>query len=300
MARDPCIRASFLGGWPALLQEARAIGLLQLEKALLCPGPTPTPTCTAPEPPSPYSIHLNAGGNTCTDTAGMVWQADQANTCSTPSWGATGGQVYTTAAAIAGTNDETIYQSERYFAAQAGYRFAVANGQYLVQLRFAEIYPYAYGGGRVFDVRAEGQTIASNLDVFVRSGGLDRAYDITASVTVADGFLNLDFVPHPGSNAPFVNAIEVTGPSIGMNSNVLPAAASRMAYGMRITEKNIENVANATAASSNSARMYCASSTFTSEITSPPAPAAAPRPAGRARAPASWARPSERRTPEWE
>ena len=59
-------------------------------------------------------------------------------------------------------------------------------------------------------MRAEGHTIASKLDVFVRGGGLDHAYEISATVTVNDGELNLDFIPHAGSNAPFVNAIAVT------------------------------------------------------------------------------------------
>jgi hypothetical protein len=175
------------------------------------PTPTPTPPCTVPALPSPYSLRVNAGGPAYTDTTGVIWQADREYAyCSAPYWGATGGQVYTTTRAIGSATDQTLFQSERYFASQAGYRFAVPNGQYLVQLRFAEIYPYAYGGGRIFDVRAEGQTIASKLDVLARSGGLYRADDITASVTVADGELSLDFVTRPGRNAPFVNAIAVT------------------------------------------------------------------------------------------
>ncbi len=47
----------------------------------------------------------------------------------------------------------------------------------------------------------------------------------------------------------------VTGPSMGMNSSRPPTAASRIAYGMRITEKKMAYVANAAAESRNSARM---------------------------------------------
>jgi hypothetical protein len=190
--------------WLAHLKQVERTGVL-------CPLATPTPTCTMSSLPSPYAVRLNAGGPAHTDTLGLTWDADRNYAyCTAPYWGATGGQVYTTTHAIAGTDDQALYQSEHYFAGPAGYRVAVPNGQYTVTLRFAEIYPYAYAGSRVFDVRAEGQAIVSNLDVLARSGGLNRAYDITATVTVSDGELNLDFVPHPGHNAPFVNAIAVT------------------------------------------------------------------------------------------
>jgi hypothetical protein len=57
------------------------------------------------------------------------------------------------------------------------------------------------------------------------SGGLYRAYDITATVIVADGVLTLDFVPHPGSNAPFVNAIAVTELAGGLSPATGPHSA---------------------------------------------------------------------------
>jgi hypothetical protein len=183
-----------------------------LRTGVICsaPTPTPAPTCV-PQLPSPYSVHLNAAGPAFTDTEGLSWEPDRDDAyCTAPYWGATGGQIYTTTQAIDGTTDDVLYQSERYFAGPSGYRFAVPNGQYIVALRFAEIYPYAYVGDRVFDVQAEGHIIVSELDVLARSGGLYRAYDITATVTVADGELNLDFVARPGRNAPFVNAIAVT------------------------------------------------------------------------------------------
>jgi hypothetical protein len=190
--------------WLARIRNVRRSGLV-------CPSPAPTPTCTAPIMPSPYSIHVNAGGSLYTDTTGLVWQTDQAyDACTGAYWGATGGQVYTSSHLIAGAADQALYQSERYFAGAAGYRFVAPDGEYTVTLRFAEIYPYAYAGSRVFDVNVEGQTIVSGLDVFARSGGLNHTYDVTARVTVSDGVLNLDFVPLLGHNAPFVSAIAVT------------------------------------------------------------------------------------------
>ena len=65
---------------------------------------------------------------------------------------------YSTGSAIANTVDDTLYQSERYWnASGGGYRFDVPNGQYQVDLKFAEIYQTA-AGRRVFDVVIEGVT----------------------------------------------------------------------------------------------------------------------------------------------
>jgi|GEM_PF-5671708 len=171
--------------------------------------PTPSPTPTSPAPL--YQQAVNVGGTTYSDGNGLTWQPDRPY--SAGGWGYVDPppptQVSTTYAnshAIDGTNDDVLYQSERF--SLAGYRFTVPNGTYRVTLRFAEIYPYSQVGKRVFDVQIEGSTVLTNLDVMAAAGGLWRALDYSFTTTVTDGLLNIDFVRRVGY--PKVNAILVT------------------------------------------------------------------------------------------
>ena len=68
------------------------------------------------------------------------WALSGRLTAPTPAgaWGAVGGQTYSVGNAIIGTMDDTLYQSERF--GMSEYRFDVPNGDYAVDLRFAEIY----------------------------------------------------------------------------------------------------------------------------------------------------------------
>ncbi len=102
-----------------------------------------------------------------------------------------GGKTFSTKAAIAGTDDDALYQSERY--GNFSYAVPVANGTYDVTLQFAEIYWNA-AGKRLFDVKAEGKLILDDLDIFSAAGGKNIAYDVTVPVAVSDGILNLDFI----------------------------------------------------------------------------------------------------------
>lgn len=144
---------------------------------------------------------------TYTDSTGVQWLPDQVYVSGSNTWGSTGsGQVYTTSEPITGTADSTLYQSELWWAGNGGYRFAVPNGQYSVTLKFAEIYPFASAGARVFSVRLEGTTVAWELDL-AKTVGKYRAYDVMTTTVVSDGVLNLDFIRETGN--PQVNAIRV-------------------------------------------------------------------------------------------
>jgi hypothetical protein len=144
---------------------------------------TPTPSATATPPP--YDIGVNAGGDRYVDSAGFVWQADRPWTPG--GWGWMDGASYSAAHPIANTEDDVLYQSERY--SLTDYRFDVAPGTYRVTLRFAEIYAWMKGQ-RVFDVSLEGATVISRLDLF-ETAGPDTAYDRTFTVSVMDGQLNV-------------------------------------------------------------------------------------------------------------
>lgn len=102
-----------------------------------------------------------------------------------------GGKTAKTAAAIDGTTNDALYQSERY--GDFSYAVPVANGEHQLTLKLAEFYWNA-AGKRVFDVTAEGKLIVNDLDIFSAAGGKNKAYDLTVPVTVTDGTLNLNFI----------------------------------------------------------------------------------------------------------
>lgn len=167
--------------------------------------PTPTNTFTPTSTPTPiYIQRVNAGGPTYVDRLGLTWQADQQY--ATGGWGYAGGGAYVNALSIAGTDDDTLYQTERYN--MTAYKFDVPNSPYRVRLRFAELYPATLVGSRVFDVKLQGQTVLSNFDVMAAAGGSRyTAYDVTLYPTVSNGQLSIEFIAKKGSAK--INAIEV-------------------------------------------------------------------------------------------
>ncbi len=123
---------------------------------------------------------FNAGGESYTATDGLTYAKD---------FGFTSSKTYQTAADIAATEDDFLYQSERF--GNFSYALPVANGLYQVTLKFAEIY-WDESGRRVFDVLIEGHKVISELDLYARVGK-DCAYDFVEMVNVVDGSLNIDF-----------------------------------------------------------------------------------------------------------
>ena len=123
---------------------------------------------------------INAGGSAYTATDGVVFSADQL---------VSGGKTYTSSAGILGTDDDPVYQSERY--GNFSYELPIANGTYQVSLLVAEIY-FDAPNKRVFDVSIEGQSQVSNLDIFAETGK-NAAYAITKTVAVTDGGLTIAF-----------------------------------------------------------------------------------------------------------
>ena len=141
-----------------------------------------TATDGPPEPPVPGAVvfALNAGGGAYTAADGTAYAADA---------GASGGRTYTTSDAVAGTPDDVLYQSERY--GTFGYSVPLDDGTYQVTLQLAEVY-FTAPGRRVFSVTAEGAPVVASLDLFAEAGH-DAAYDVTATVEVTDGSLDLAF-----------------------------------------------------------------------------------------------------------
>ena len=166
-----------------------------------------TITMTVAGPPSGhYLVRVNAGGDQYADSEGNTWLADQAYTPG--GWGYVGGTAWATTHAISGTDDDVLYQSERY--GMTSYQFDVPNGVYRVKLLFAENYWNAVGK-RLFNVNIEGNPVISNLDIFAHVGknsAYSQSIGVTANgIQVHDGQLNIDFSASV-DNAK-VNGIEV-------------------------------------------------------------------------------------------
>lgn len=173
------------------------------------PTATVTPTCPV-TPQSPYRAYVDSGGTGYESSDGLVWSGDRPYVhCTSPYWGASGGQTYSTDEPIYGTEDDSIYQSHRYFGTEAGYLFSVPPGTYNITLHFAETYPTTSAGSRVFDVRMENVVVAQAVDIMQLAGGRYRAHDMVFNIGVGDGMLNIDFLPRPGSDAAIVSAIAV-------------------------------------------------------------------------------------------
>ncbi len=121
--------------------------------------------------------------------------------------GPRGGQLANYAgAAVAGTDDDVLYQSCRYN--MQGYDLKVPNGTYRVTLKFCEPH-FDAADRRVWDVKLQGKTAIERLDVFAKVGKF-AAWDHTAEgVTVSNGRLQIQFVYI--TSLPCISAIVVEG-----------------------------------------------------------------------------------------
>jgi glucose/arabinose dehydrogenase len=184
-----------------------------------CFGPVATDTATG------KTIRLNAGvtnaecGGLKVDCAGQTWNADFGYNQSASSFDCDlngGGEacVITGIPALFGCVDETtmdLFQCEHWDdqgGQELAYSFTVPNGQYLVNLFFANIYSGTTAPGeRLFDINVEGQLVYGDFDQVAAAGGNAVAIVRSAVANVADGHLNILF-GHEVEN-PAVKAIEV-------------------------------------------------------------------------------------------
>ncbi|MEC4983286.1 MAG: malectin domain-containing carbohydrate-binding protein [Oscillatoria sp. PMC 1068.18] len=134
-----------------------------------------------PPPQTPITL-INAGGGSYTDGNSDVWNADQYFS---------GGKIYSTGSAISGTDDDTLFQTERS-GKNFAYDFAVADGDYQVELNFAEIY-WGATGQRIFDVTIENNLVLDEFDIYAEAGGKNVALTKTFNIGVVDGNLDIDF-----------------------------------------------------------------------------------------------------------
>jgi hypothetical protein len=161
---------------------------------------------------------INAGGSAYTAADGTVYEADSAN-----AYYSSGTKASSTTLSIDGTEDDSLYQSERFGDGDPfSYDVPVPeNGTYEVTLHFAEIWHTNQTGGagddagaagevgdRVFSVNLEGGSVElESYDIYADVGGL-TATQKTYTTEVTDGTLNVDFT-FTADNAK-ISAIEIT------------------------------------------------------------------------------------------
>ncbi|MEB3358225.1 MAG: malectin domain-containing carbohydrate-binding protein, partial [Synechococcales bacterium] len=162
----------------------------------LDPGTSPPPP-----PAPPGSVLINVGGPSYTDSLGQIWAADRYFT---------GGSLFSSTAEIFKTEDDVLYQTERF--GNFSYAIPLDAGNYSVKLHFAELFHNDFNA-RLFDVFLEDSQVVDDLDIYGRSinaffPGKNSALVLDIpTVSVSDGTLNLTVAPE--INNPKLSAIEI-------------------------------------------------------------------------------------------
>jgi len=196
------------------------------------PGQAPL---TAAQPGYKYLYRVNCGGPAYRDGQGQTWAADQPRT-GPETWGSESwtrafpglnpffASQRRTTDPIRGTADGALFQDFRYGREQLRYAFPVPDGEYLVELYFAEPW-LGTGGGldcagwRLFDVAVNGQTVLHDLDIW-KEAGHDQALKKTVQARVTGGELVLSF-PHVASGQALISALAIA--SLDANAKAAPA-----------------------------------------------------------------------------
>ncbi|MEO8231357.1 MAG: malectin domain-containing carbohydrate-binding protein [Ignavibacteriota bacterium] len=133
-----------------------------------------------------FPAKINCGGPAALDyLADVVWSKDT-------EFGFLDGSiaVYPSTLQINGTNDDVIYQSDKY--GMVGYKIRVPNGNYIVKLLFAEKY-FDSAGSRVFDVYIEQNRVITNLDIYALVGKNAAYVKQVTNIQIIDGILDIQF-----------------------------------------------------------------------------------------------------------
>jgi serine/threonine protein kinase/Flp pilus assembly protein TadD len=149
-------------------------------------------------------LRIRCGGEGLIDSKGNTWSADRFHL---------GGERFLRGSGrfggeIADTDDDPLYQGERYFPVSgrrvAAYAIPLPKGRYRVVLHFAEIY-HRESGRRVFDVIIEDRVVLEAFDP--GAAGFAVAQTWSGEIEVADGALEIAFLA--AKDYPKIAAIEV-------------------------------------------------------------------------------------------
>ncbi|HVF39320.1 MAG TPA: malectin domain-containing carbohydrate-binding protein, partial [Gemmatimonadaceae bacterium] len=158
------------------------------------------------DPTVPFrELGVNVGARVqYAEPGGPVWTADR--TYSSGSFGHIGGErkMFDKDLAIQASDDTPLFFT--YISGIESYRMDVPDGDYDIELRFAE--PDAKPGERVFGVAVNGKKVEEALDLS-KAHGIAKAASIVSNATAAGGKgLTINFTAIKGK--PILNAIRVT------------------------------------------------------------------------------------------
>lgn len=169
-----------------------------------------------------YLYRVNCGGAVYTDSFNQVWSADRpyhGNAWGARSWTDAYPEINPNFASqrrmfdpVKGTADWSLFQTFRYGLDKLGYTFDVEDGEYQVELYFAE--PWIGTGGvadgsgrRVFDVAINDEVVEDRLDIW-KTVGHDTALKRTYKVVVNGGKIKIDF-PRAYAGQVIIQAIAI-------------------------------------------------------------------------------------------
>lgn len=119
-------------------------------------------------------------------------------------------------APIAGTDDDTLYQSQRW--GMFSYDLPLANGKYDLTLNLNEQY-WTAANQRKFSVDVEGVNLVKDLDLIATTGA-NRAVDLRfANIIVNDGYLNIRFYASVNEGTVSGIVVKTAGQIIGSSSS---------------------------------------------------------------------------------
>ena len=158
---------------------------------------------------STFSMRVHTGGAQFVDPQGYTWNADT---------GYSGGSPWSTSYAVANTNSPALYQSVRW--GSFGYQFTVPNGNYTVNLKFAEVSLHSIGQ-RIFSVALNGTVVLPNFDIVAAAGGPLVPVDKAFPVTVTNGSIQIGFLKG-AADQPAINAIEIVQQGTPLSATATP------------------------------------------------------------------------------
>jgi hypothetical protein len=183
-----------------------------------------------------YIYRVNCGGPEYTDHLGNHWDSDvthiQPGTWGSHSWADTCSTLpdafasqRSTADFITGTTDQELFRSFRFGRHRLSYEFPLPDGQYRVELFFAEPW-YGTGGSlnckgwRLFDIALNDSVVLKDLDIW-NEVGHDHVLKKVINITVRNGKLAISF-PKVKSGQAIISAITIA--STDKNRKAAPAS----------------------------------------------------------------------------
>lgn len=166
---------------------------------------------------------INAGGSAVSTQGGIDFTGDFYVSGGNAGGPSTLGYAPWSDGSMVPDKDLDLFRTERW--GESTYNFPLKDGSYTVTIYLMEGYNQITAAGqRVFDVKAEGQLVADDIDIYALAGARDIAHSMTFdNVQVADGNLTLEFTKVV--EQPSIRAIIVEG-AAGSKEEYVPDPGS--------------------------------------------------------------------------